>query len=407
MIYTFSEIQKIINNQGNILSKMSSFILDPMNEISSDNSLLRHIFAANEMLERNTKTYSKPDFSIKTIEDSNGKEIEIIEKVVLNKTFCNLLHFEKQKCDNRGSKVFLIAPLSGHWSTLLRDTVGTFLKDHDVYISDWKDASDIPLNEGSFGFGTYVDYLLDFLRYLGRDANVVAVCQPAVPALAAISILAKYDEPSQPKTMTLMGGPIDTRINPGQVNNFSKEHSIEWFEKSVIMKTPFYRKGAGRSVCPGFLMLNGFMALNLVRHKDAIFSYYQNLIKGDMDSAEKHRKFYDEYRAVMDLPSDYFLESVKIAFQEHLLPKVELLHNNDLVDPSFIKETALLTVEGELDDISCLGQTYAAHDICKKLPKKMKNSYVQKNVGHYGIFNGKRFREKIYPKISEFIALYD
>jgi poly(3-hydroxybutyrate) depolymerase len=407
MLYCANELKKFWNRPRNLAAQWSSFFLESLDALSPENPFVRHTLVANEMLERQTRIYKKPNFNIEKVESFSGNIYEVVENVVLNKPFCELRHFRKIACQNPGPKVLIVAPLSGHWATLLRDTIHTALKDHDVYVTDWRDASDVPFKDGEFGFESYVDYVLDYMRYLGGNTHVMAVCQPAVPVLVAVSLVAQFNEPCQPTSMILMGGPLDTRINPGEVNLFAKEHSLEWFEHSNIMNTPFYRKGAGRKVCPGFVMLNGFMSLNSVRHRGAVLDYYHHLIQGDMESADKHRKFYDEYRAVMDLPARYFLDSVRIVFHEHLLPKGTLTHHGYTVDPSYIKDTALLTIEGELDDISCVGQTQAAHSMCKNLSKDMKKILVQKNVGHYGIFNGRRFREKIYPEIASFIKKFD
>lgn len=366
--------------------------------------------ATSEVVGRSVKTYTKPEFGITSV-IRQGIEVSIVEKKTIVKPFCTLRHFERhlkgKAVDFKDPKVLICAPYSGHFATLLRDTVRAMLPDHDVYITDWHDARYVPLKEGVFNFQTYVDYLLDFIRYLGPNLHVIAVCQPSVPLLAAVSLLADYDEACQPKTMTLMGGPIDTRINPGKVNKFANEHSLDWYVQNLTTHVPHVYEGAGRTVCPGFLMIQGFMSLNLERHQEASFKLFENLVKGDSEGADSHKKFYDEYRAVLDMPADYYIDSIRIAFKDFLLPQRQLLWRGYLVLPSKIEKTALFTVEGELDDISCVGQTAAAHDLCDRLPQSMHHSLIQMGVGHYGIFNGRRWREQIQPRIAEFIREFD
>ena len=362
--------------------------------------------ATSEMIGRSAMTFERPEFGLS--ETIRGDEVlKIVERKVLHKPFCTLRYFERHDengaVDYKDPKVLICAPLSGHFATLLRDTVRAMLPYHRVYITDWENARDVSLKEGNFNFQNYVDYFLDFMRYLGRDTHVIAVCQPSVPALAAVSLLADYNEPCQPRTMTLMGGPIDTRINPGPVNEFSQEHSLLWYKNNLITKIPKGYAGAGREVCPGFLILQGFMSLNVKRHRDAHSELFAKLIKGDREGAEAHKRFYDEYRAVLDMPGDYYLDSIRIAFKDHLLPKGLLNWRGYLIRPERIKKTALMTVEGELDEISCPGQTYAAHDLCSGLPNSMRSHYVQVGSGHYGIFNGRRWREEIQPLIHCFI----
>ncbi len=367
------------------------------------------VSASAEMVERSTRIFPKPEFGINTVE-RGGDILSIEEHRVMMKPFCSLVHFRRfiknRPFQSKDPKVLIVAPLSGHFATLLRDTARAMIPDHDVYITDWVDAKQVPLKEGIFSFDHYVDYLLDFIRYLGKDLHLIAVCQPSVPVMCVTSLLAEYKEPCQPKTMTLMGGPIDTRINPGKVNEFAQEHSIDWYRRKLIAKVPHYYPGGGRRVIPGFVMLTGFMSLNLERHQEANVKLFQHLIQGDDESAEAHRKFYDEYRAVMDLPEDYFLQSIDYAFMRYLLPKGMMTWRGYLIRPDKITNTALLTVEGELDDISCPGQTYAAHDLCTSLPRSMKAHHFQEGVGHYGIFNGRRWRQIIQPRIAEFIRAH-
>lgn len=366
--------------------------------------------AVLEIMERQTHRYVKPAFAISEVTSSQGETYQIEEEIVQTKPFCRLLHFKKEGMGAvKSSKkdhfptILVVAPYSGHYATLLRDTCRALLKDHDVYITDWANARDIPLTEGIFTLEAYIQYLMDFIYYLDCDLHILAVCQPAVPVLATVALMAQHKDPLQPRSMTLMGGPIDTRINPTVANKLAKEESLEWFEQTVIGRVPLYYAGALRRVCPGFLMLSGFMSLNLKRHMQASMDLYTHLVQGDQESVEAHRKFYDEYRSVLDLPADYFLDSVKVAFQEHSLPKGKFIWKGERVDPLAIQTTAILAIEGEKDDISGVGQTHAALDICKNVPDHLKLYHLQKGVGHYGVFNGHRYREEIVPVIHKFI----
>jgi poly(3-hydroxybutyrate) depolymerase len=320
----------------------------------------------------------------------------------MRRTFCQLKHFRRD-VRRDDPKLLIVAPLSGHFATLLRGTVEAMLPTNDVYITDWRDARSVPLDEGPFDLDDYIDYVIEFLHFLGPDTHVLAVCQPSVPVLAAVSLMSEAGDPCVPKTMTLMGGPIDTRINPTMPNELATTRSIEWFEHSVIHRVPVLYPGYMRRVYPGFLQLTGFMQMNLDRHVGAHIKLYQHLISGDGDSAAAHRDFYDEYRAVMDLPAEYYLQTVKTVFQDHALPCGTFEHRGRLIDPAAIQKTALFTVEGERDDISGVGQTKAAHDLCVNLPKSKQNHYEQKSVGHYGVFNGRRWREHIAPRVAKFI----
>jgi len=376
----------------------------------------RNFSAQVDIAERMTRRYKKPNFGILTSQSSSGRMYMIEEKVVLRKDFCRLLHFKKHRV--QGStvkykqsetfpKVLIIAPYSGHYATLLRDTARSMLKDHDVYIADWENARDVPLYKGRFTLDDYVQYVIDFIHELGCNIHILAVCQPSVPVMAAVSILAAHNDPCQPCSMTLMGGPIDTRVNQTKVNIWSERKDLSWFNHKIIANVPHYYVGAGRRVCPGFMLLAGFMSLNIEKHLTAPRTLFKHLTKGDDDSAIAHRRFYDEYRSVLDLPADYFLDSVFTVFQEHALPRGIMMCNDELVDPSAIEKTALMTVEGERDDISGPGQTYAAHELCTNLPLSMQKHHLQKHVGHYGVFNGRRWREQIVPEITTFIARND
>ena len=292
--------------------------------------------------------------------------------------------------------------MSGHYATLLRGTVEAFLPTHEVYITDWSDARMVPLTDGRFDLNDYIDYVIEMIQELGGNIHVLAVCQPAVPVLAAVSVMEADNDPYVPLSMTLMGGPIDTRRNPTAVNNLAAEKGIEWFRSNVITKVPFPQPGFMRDVYPGFLQLTGFISMNLDRHKDAHKQLFANLVKGDGDLVDKHVEFYDEYLAVMDLTADYYLQTVDVVFVKHALPKGEMVHRGKLVDPSKITRVALMTVEGENDDISGLGQTEATHGLCPHIPDERRVHYVQKGVGHYGVFNGSRFKSEIVPRICDF-----
>ncbi|HLD74047.1 MAG TPA: polyhydroxyalkanoate depolymerase [Bdellovibrionota bacterium] len=382
-------------------SLLTEAFLDPL-PIPSLGPLQKYMMATSHFLERETRIFDKPKFEITEVK-SEDTIYQIEEKTVMKKPFCNLKHFKKVGFTKHQEVVVVFAPYSGHHATLLRDTVKTLLQDFDVYITDWVSASLVPMNEGDFNLEHYIDYVLDFIRHFKGDCHILAVCQPAVPVLIASSLLAQYKEPSQPKSMVLMGGPVDARVNPGPVNTFSKEHDMDWFEDNLVTRVGPSKKGAGRLICPGFLLLDGFMILNLERHEDALKNYYNNLVIGDMDSAHVHEKFYDEYRSVLDLPAHYYLDSINIAFKRHDLAKGRYRWRGHLVDPGAITKTALMSVEGEKDDISCPGQTLAAHDLCKNLPAHKKDHHMQKAVGHYGLFNGTRWRTQIYPHIREFM----
>jgi poly(3-hydroxybutyrate) depolymerase len=299
--------------------------------------------------------------------------------------------------------MLIVAPMSGHYATLLRGTVETFLVNHDVYITDWVDARMVPVGEGRFDLDDYIDYVISILHFLGGDTHVVAVCQPSVPVFAATALMEAADDPYAPRSITLMGGPIDTRINPTAVNQLAMHRGIDWFRRNVITKVPFPHPGVMRDVYPGFLQLNGFVSMNLDRHMDAHRNLFMNLVQGDGDSAQKHREFYDEYLAVMDLSAEFYLQTVETGFIRHSLTKGEMTHRGRPIDPGAIRNTALLTVEGEHDDISGVGQTEAAHDLCVNLPADKKMHYLQPGVGHYGVFNGSRFRAEVAPRIADFI----
>ncbi|SAL43305.1 polyhydroxyalkanoate depolymerase, intracellular [Caballeronia humi] len=371
-------------------------------------------FAAGyELLYRLGKDYEKPEFEIHQIE-KNGHKIPIVEQTVVEKPFCRLLRFKRYADDSMAVSnmkdepvVLVCAPLSGHHSTLLRDTVKTLLQDHKVYITDWIDARMVPFEDGAFHLDDYVEYIQEFIRHIGAsDLHVISVCQPTVPVLAAISLMASRGEDT-PRTMTMMGGPIDARRSPTSVNSLANEHSYGWFENNVIYTVPANYPGVGRKVYPGFLQHAGFVAMNPERHLTAHWDFYQNLLRGDDEDAEQHRRFYDEYNAVLDMAAEYYLETIRIVFQEFRLAEGTWDVNGELVRPQDIKNTALFTIEGELDDISGSGQTRAAHDLCTGIPVKNKKHFTAEKAGHYGIFSGRRWRTMVYPQLREFILEHD
>lgn len=386
---------------AHVLQELNSSVFNPF----AHTPIGKSVAAACQVFEGVTRRYGKPEFGIdETVID--GLPVPITEEVVCYRPFGDLLHFKRETGSAEpldDPKVLIIAPMSGHYATLLRGTVRAMVAEHDVYVTDWRDARNVPLIYGGFGFHDFVDYLIDFLRVLGPDTHVIAVCQPSVPALAAAAVMARAEDPCQPLSLTLMGGPIDTRKNPTEVNKLAQSKDIDWFKRNVISRVPLPHGGAMREVYPGFIQLSGFMTMNLDRHVQAHWGLYQHLIEGDCDSVEQHRKFYEEYLAVMDLPAEFYLETVETVFQQHLLPDGKLWHRGEKVDCSLIKHTTLMTVEGEKDDICGLGQTEAAHALCTGLKKKQRINYVQPGVGHYGVFNGTRWRTEIQPRIAEMI----
>jgi poly(3-hydroxybutyrate) depolymerase len=339
-----------------------------------------------------------------------AEHIPVHITTVWERPFCRLLHFERAfaRAPRRPQpKLLIVAPMSGHYPTLLRGTVDTFLPNHDVYLTEWADARMVPMADGRFDLDDYIDYIISMLRVLGGDVHVVAVCQPSVPVMAAISMMEADKDPYVPHSMVLMGGPIDTRINSNAVNKLAENRGIDWFRNHVITKVPFPHPGFMRDVYPGFLQLHGFMSMNIDRHLEAHRNLFKHLVQGDGDSAQKHREFYDEYLAVMDLAAEFYLQTVDTVFIRHALPKGEMTHRGRRIDPSQIKRVALLTVEGEHDDISAVGQTEASHVLCVNIPAEDKAHYLQPGVGHYGVFNGSRFRSEIAPRISDFVLSHN
>jgi len=363
--------------------------------------LSRQFAAAYELAHRVGKDYEKPAWNLPSTQ-IGGREVAVHEDIALAQPFCRLVHFRRDT-RRHDPRVLLVAPLSGHHATLLRDTARTLLPDHEVYVTDWIDARMVPAAEGTFGLDDYVRYVQTFLRHLGPDTHVISVCQPTVPVLAAISLLASAGDSCQPRSMVMMGGPIDTRKSPTQVNRLATTKPYEWFEDNLIHRVPSRYPGAGRLVYPGFLQHAGFVAMNPDRHVKSHYDFYLHLLGGDDSDAEAHRRFYDEYNAVLDMPARFYLDTIRTVFQEFRLPRGTWTIDGERVDPAAIRKTALLTIEGELDDISGQGQTHAAHHLCANLAPSMREIHTASDCGHYGIFSGRRWRQQICPKISSFI----
>ena len=384
------------------------FFNNPFNPLTHT-AVGRHAAAACEVFERTTRRYAKPEFGLETTV-VDGLRVGVTEEVVWERPFCRLVHFKRDLPEHRSDRdprILLVAPMSGHFATLLRGTVEALLPGHEVFITDWVDARDIPVGLGAFDLDDYIDYVREMLHHLRGDVHVFAVCQPSVPVLAAVSVMEAEDDPSVPLSVILAGGPVDTRVNPTVVNNLAEQRGIDWFRSNVITSVPWPLAGAGRPVYPGFLQLTGFMTMNLDRHVDAHKQLFRHLVHGDGDSAEKHREFYDEYLAVMDLTAEFYLQTIDTVFVRHALPKGEMMHRGRPVDPSAIRRVALMTIEGEKDDITGLGQCRAAQDLCSSLSAEKKYHYECPDVGHYGIFNGSRFRRDIAPRIAQFVRTYD
>ena len=378
---------------------------NPLNPLSNT-EFGKTIAASCEVFERTTRRYGKPEWNLHDT-DVQGVRTPIEIKTVWEKPFCRLLYFQRvlaRPLREPQPRVLIVAPMSGHYATLLRGTVEAFLPNHEVYITDWADARMVPVSMGRFDLEDYVDYVIEMMHALGGNIHIIAVCQPSVPVLAAVSVMEAENDPYFPTSMTLMGGPIDTRRNPTGVNKLAEDKGLDWFRSNVISKVPFPHPGFMRDVYPGFLQLTGFVSMNLDRHLEAHKKLFANLVKGDGDLVDKHRDFYDEYLAVMDLTAEFYLQTVDTVFIKHALPLGTMTHRGKPVDPSRIYRTALMTVEGEYDDISGLGQTEATHGLCSSIPDERRVHYVQKGVGHYGVFNGSRFRSEIVPRISDFIV---
>ncbi len=405
MLYYAYELQrqlaKPVRIWANTLEQVYSSPYNPL----SDTWFGKSVAASAEIVARLTQNYGKPAFGLKTTQVGN-ETAAVNEEILLRKPFCQLLHFHRDHFHlgngRRDPKVLVVAPMSGHFATLLRGTVEALLPEHDVYITDWVDAREVGLSQGNFDLDDYIDYVIEFCRYIGPDLHVIAVCQPSVPVLAAAALMAEAKDRRQPRSITLMGGPIDSRVTPTTPNDLAMRNSMMWFRQNVISTVPLNYPGALRRVYPGFLQLTSFISMNLDRHINAHMRQFEYLVKGDDDNADSHRAFYDEYLAVMDLTAEFYLQTVEVVFKEHLLPRGEWVSRGRKVDPAAI-ETALMTVEGELDDISGIGQTKAAHALTPNIPGARHVHWEQPRVGHYGIFNGRKWREQILPRVRDFI----
>ncbi len=408
-MYWFYEMSHVALNPSRAFADVTRlFFKNPLNPLSTT-TFGKSVAAASELFERSTRRYGRPEWRISEV-SVGGERVPVQIVPVWQRPFCRLLHFQRifDRPPHRVQpKVLVVAPMSGHYPTLLHGTVEALLPSHDVYITDWSDARTVPLADGRFDLDDYVDYVISILHLLGGDTHVVAVCQPSVPVLAAVALMEADADPSVPRSMVLMGGPIDTRVNPTAVNNLAETRGVDWFRRNVITKVPFPHAGFMRDVYPGFLQLHGFVSMNLDRHIEAHQKLFMHLVAGDGDSAQKHREFYDEYLAVMDLAAEFYLQTVEAVFVNHLLPRGLLRHRGERVNPAQIRRVALMTVEGEHDDISGVGQTRAAHDLCVNIPDSRKAHWLQPGVGHYGVFNGSRFRAEIAPRIADFILSHD
>jgi poly(3-hydroxybutyrate) depolymerase len=402
MLYQYFELQRASLAPMRLMASGALSLLDMPGNPLRETPLGRLTAATLDHFEHNTQHFGKPAFGhTHTLID--GAPVAVTEEVVARDVWCELLRFRREAARPDDPKVLIVAPLSGHFATLLRGTVEAFLPDHDVYITDWTNARDVPVSAHDFDLDDYIGHVIQYIKLLGDGVHVMAVCQPAVPVLAAVALMNADGDPNCPASMTLIGGPIDTREAPTEVNAFAKRHSLEWFRSNVIHRVPFGNMGFLRRVYPGFLQLAGFMAMNLDRHMEAHWQMFQHLVDGDGESLANKREFYKEYKAVMDMPAEYYLQTISAVFQEHLLPRGLLVSRDRQVECAAVTRTALLTIEGERDDISGIGQTRAAHGLCASLDDTKRLHIEQAGVGHYGLFNGSRFRNEIAPRIKEFM----
>ena len=402
MLYNAYELQRSFLAGASAMADFSAELLqNPANPFSYFGGG-PVIASALEVFAHASAPRGKPDFGLDhTLID--GKEVDVVEEIVLRKPFGQLKHFVRRGVEG-GPKLLIVAPMSGHFATLLRGTVERMLPVADVYITDWRDAKLVPMSDGGFDFDDYVDYVIAFLEAIGPDTHMLAVCQPSVPCYAAACVMSADKNPCRPKTLTMMGGPVDTREAPTAVNTLATERPHSWFEQNVIVKVPLTYPGAGRKVYPGFLQLAGFMSMNLGNHLMSHWEMFKHLVQGDDESADSTKRFYEEYRSVCDMTAEFYLQTIDLVFQKHALPKGEMMHRGRKVDPAAITRTALLAIEGERDDISGLGQTKAALDLATKLKADKKLYYMAQDVGHYGIFNGGKWRDRIAPAVEKFIA---
>jgi len=413
VLYHLHELNRALLSPATLLAQAGAYMFSAPGSWLSQLPGAANVAAGYELIYRIGKYYEKPKFGIHEV-TVEGTAVHVVEETVLTKPFCRLQRFKRLSdrvsvvaAIERQPVVLVVAPLSGHHATLLRDTVRTLLTGHDVYITDWIDARTVPLAQGAFGLDDYIGYMREFIRHVGSErAHVISVCQPTVPVLAAVSLMAAAGE-TQPRSLTMMGGPIDTRRSPTRVNDLATTKPLSWFETHLLHEVPGQYPGRGRRVFPGFLQHAGFIAMNPGRHVGSHWEFYLQLVRGDLDDAEAHRRFYDEYNAVMDMPAEYYRDCVRIVFQQHLLPRGLWHVGGERVAPEAVTRAALLTVEGELDDISGLGQTQAAHDLCTGVAAHRRRHLTVEGAGHYGIFSGHRWRDTVYPKVREFIAAAD
>jgi poly(3-hydroxybutyrate) depolymerase len=409
LLYQWYELGHAVVRPARLAADASRMLLNnPFNPFNHT-AAARHAAAACEVFERTTRRYHKPPFEIgSTLVE--GERVPVRERAVLRAPFCRIVHFERQfpaGLTRNDPKILIVAPMSGHFASLLRGTIETFLPDHEVFITDWEDARDVPLGDGYFNLDDYIDYMRATFTWFRGDVHVFAVCQPSVPVLAAAALMEADGDPAAPRSLTLAGGPVDTRISPTAVNRLAEDRGTDWFRRNVITNVPWPNAGHGRSVYPGFLQLTGFMTMNLDRHLLAHKDLFNHLVDGDGDSAEKHRAFYDVYLAVMDLTAEFYLQTIDTVFVRHALPKGELLHRDRRVDLGAISSAGLMTVEGQNDDITGIGQCAAAQELCRGIPAANKQHFECPSVGHYGIFNGSRFRREIAPRIASFIRRFE
>lgn len=401
MLYQAYQFQSDLTSPLRMMSHIASSVIGMAGHSAAP---LRRISAALDVYSRMRLTHSRPDYDIASIEAAD-ETIAVEELTSLHLPFGRLLHFKKAlggELENQ-PRVLLVAPLSGHFATLLRETVRTLLQDHDVYITDWHNARDVPLSQGEFGLDDYIDHLIRFLEVIGPGTHVVAVCQPCVAALAATALMAEDDHACQPRSLTLMAGPVDCRVNPTGVNALATSKPIEWFEKNLISHVPLPHAGFMRRVYPGFVQLSAFMSMNLPRHKQAFVDIYKHMVDGEHEKAQTIKAFYDEYLAVNDLPAEFYLQTIKKVFQTYDLAMGKLMYRDRIVNTKAIRKTALMTVEGERDDICSVGQTVAAQDLCSSIRPYLKNHHIQTGVGHYGVFSGKKWNQQIYPRVRDSI----
>jgi poly(3-hydroxybutyrate) depolymerase len=405
MLYNMYEMQRSVFASASAMAEWSVEILqNPANPLSYS-GMGPVVASALDVFAHAAAPRGKPIFGIESVE-IDGADVPVSVKIEARKPFGQLKHFEKEDVSGQ-PKLLIVAPMSGHFATLLRDTVDRMLPGHDVWITDWRDAKTVPLSDGVFDLDTYIDYLVEFLEHIGPGAHMLAVCQPSVPCYATAALMSADKHPARPRTLTMMGGPIDTREAPTTVNTLATQRPHAWFEHNVIATVPLYYPGAGRKVYPGFLQLAGFMSMNLGNHMISHWEMFKHLVEGDGDSADATKDFYDEYRSTCDMTAEFYLQTVDVVFQTHALPRGEYRHKGQLIDPAAITDVAMLAIEGERDDISGLGQTKAALTLSSDLPDERKKHYIAEEVGHYGIFHGRKWRERIAPVVEDWIAAHN